>query len=346
MTIKKERMIDLGTLVKDSGLIPALVKDLGIAAKRAKKMAKNLEEKGELKPMENPFTETGKLGVLLRGVIDKQDKKRRESLKTRSEALQQSVEFRRKRLEAYAKRKRVAVPAKEDRFVVTGQVVDQATGQGIPNVTVRAVDMDRKFHDLLGVTRTDALGYYRIEYTEADIDEADKKPETFIEVLGDEEQVLFTSPKSFIEKASKTETIDASINGNQVPDKLSLGQSITRFVDNKINRFENKRRLMEGRKILNEKKVRTKVKRPKPVLSVSEGEKPKRIGVIKLGKGITIAEEPTEFEVVVQPEKTVEPKKLSEPKKTAETKKTASKKTTRKKAAVKKTSSKTKNRDE
>ena len=137
--------------------------------------------------------------------------------RARTSAMEAVVAERQRRLEAYAKRQRQAVPADPNRFIVAGRVTDQATGYGLPHVRVRATDLDRRYDDIVGEARTDALGYYRIEYTAAAIDERDQNPETFIEVLDDEGEVLFTSTKSFIQKAGQSAFIAAAVDGDKLP---------------------------------------------------------------------------------------------------------------------------------
>ena len=91
--------------------------------------------------------------------------------RARTSAMEAVVAERARRLDAYAKRQRHAVSADPKRFIVAGRVTDQTTGHGLPHVRVRATDMDRRHDDVVGEARTDALGYYRIEYTAAVIDE-------------------------------------------------------------------------------------------------------------------------------------------------------------------------------
>ncbi len=161
----------------------------------------------------------------------------------RRQSVKAVVAEREKRLRAYATRERVVVPVEEDKFIVAGRVTDKATGVGLPNVKVNAFDLDRKYDDRLGSARTDALGYFRIEYTAADFkDLEDQKPETYIEVLDDKNNAIFTSTKSFVQKAGKSEFIAASIDGSKVPLSNALGVKIGRSVDRRIATFERRKR--------------------------------------------------------------------------------------------------------
>ena len=150
--------------------------------------------------------------------------------RARTSAMEAVVAERERRLEAYAMRQRQAVPADPNRFIVAGRVTDQVTGHGLPHVRVRATDLDRRHDDVVGEARTDALGYYRIEYTAAVIDERDQNPETYIEVLDNEGKVLFTSTKSFIQKAGQSAFIPAAVDGWKLPTSQRMAEKVARSV--------------------------------------------------------------------------------------------------------------------
>lgn len=150
--------------------------------------------------------------------------------RARTSAMEAVVAERARRLDAYAKRKRQAVPADPNRFIVAGRVTDQVTGHGLPHVRVRATDLDRRYDDVVGEARTDALGYYRIEYTAAAIDERDQNPETYIEVLDNEGEALFTSTKSFIQKAGQSAFVPAAVDGGKLPTSQRMAEKVARSV--------------------------------------------------------------------------------------------------------------------
>jgi hypothetical protein len=105
--------------------------------------------------------------------------------------------------------------------------VDKKSGVGLPDVIVKAFDMDRKYDDLLGSTVTNKDGYYQVEYTTKDFkDLFDKKPETYIEVLDQEGHTLYTSPKSFVLKSGKQEIVDAEVDGKKLAASLDRGKAI------------------------------------------------------------------------------------------------------------------------
>jgi len=161
--------------------------------------------------------------------------------KGRAVNMQEVLTQRRRRLEAYAGRERRVVPALAGRFVVAGHVTDGATGVGLPNLRVRATDLDRKHHDLLGEVRTDAMGYYRIEYTaEQFADSGEGMPEVFIEVFDDQDATIFTSPRSFVMKSGKTEFVAAEVDGAKVPASRALGGKVQGTVTRRLTSFERR----------------------------------------------------------------------------------------------------------
>jgi predicted flap endonuclease-1-like 5' DNA nuclease len=142
---------------------------------------------------------------------------------------------RRQRLEAYTGRERRVVPTRPGRFVVAGRITDSASGVGLPYVRVRATDLDPKRSEVLGETHTDTLGYYRIEYAREDFDESGEgMPETYIDVLAERGDVVYTSPRSFVMKASETEYLPAAIDGSRVPVSRALGGKVQAAVDRRM----------------------------------------------------------------------------------------------------------------
>lgn len=156
------------------------------------------------------------------------------------------VEERRRRLEAYAGRTRQVVAAKAGKFIVAGRVTDQVSRVGLPNVKVNAFDLDRKQHDYLGNARTDALGYFRIEYTEEDFADRgeEKQPETYVEVVGEDGKVIHTSSKSFVQKAGEVEFIKVEVDGKSVSKSLDAGQRIDESVKMRLDGLETRKRLL------------------------------------------------------------------------------------------------------
>lgn len=149
-----------------------------------------------------------------------------EKYRERASEMSEVVAERQNRLEAYARRQRQAVPAVEGKFVVAGRVTDRESRVGLPHVRVRVSDLDRKHDDILGEARTDALGYFRLEYDPADFKDRDVNPEAYIEVLDAQGEVIFTSPKSFIEKSGESAFIAAPVEGDRLPTNLRIGAKV------------------------------------------------------------------------------------------------------------------------
>lgn len=151
------------------------------------------------------------------------------------------LEERQQRLTAYAVRDRVIVPPTEGRFVVAGRFTDGASGVGLPDVRVQAWDLDRETDDLLGETRTDALGYYRVEYGREDLNDPDEIPETYIVALDDAGEILHRSPRTFIDKAGEATNISASVDGSRVADSLTRGTKVNQSVVRQVSTLEVRR---------------------------------------------------------------------------------------------------------
>ena len=173
----------------------------------------------------------------------------------RRKAVDQVVQKRRQRLEAYTKRTRKTIPKEEDRYIIAGRVVDKASRVGLSNIKVSAFDLDRKYDDRLGSTRTDALGYFRIDYSADDFkDLGDKTPETYIEVIGEDGQVVYTSKKSFIQKAGKSEYLEVKLKGEDVPRSLAQGRKIDASIQLRLKAFDRCRLLSAKGKVQKTKK--------------------------------------------------------------------------------------------
>lgn len=154
---------------------------------------------------------------------------------------------RRRRLEAYAGRERRVVVPESGKFIVAGRVTDGGSGNGLPNVRVRATDLDGKHDEVVGETHTDALGYYRIEYAGADFaDFGGKMPEMLIEVLGDDGEPIFASPKSFVVKAGHSEYIAAAVDGQKTPTSLRLGTSLQGTITARLSQLDLRARVLAG----------------------------------------------------------------------------------------------------
>lgn len=166
-----------------------------------------------------------------------------ETYSKRRNDIQQIVEKRRKRLEAYTRRRRVVVAGEKNKFVIAGQVTDKRTGVGLPNVKVNTFGIDRKDEGRIDSTHTDALGYYRIEYDEVDFkDLGEEMPQIYIEVVDENEKALYTSPKPFVQKTGKSEHLDVVLEGDNVPSSLAAGTKIDRSITERLKVLNRRNR--------------------------------------------------------------------------------------------------------
>lgn len=209
-------------------------------------LARPAAERGDERPVQGR-EQLRQAAEHLRGEQARTAEQVNERYRQRTEAMQALAEERLQRLEAYARRQRQHVPAVPDAFVVAGRVTDQATGHGLPRVRVRTTDAGRRRDDRLGETRTDALGYFRLAYGASDLEERDQQPETRIEVLDDEGQVLFTSPQSFARKAGESVFVAAPVEGERVPTSRRLGEKVTQAVEDRRQDLSRRRRVLAHR---------------------------------------------------------------------------------------------------
>ena len=80
-------------------------------------------------------------------------------------------------------------------FKIYGKVVEKETRKGIPNLTVKAIDKDLFFDDLLGAVTTDENGNFEIRYDKEDFQELffDKKPDIYLKIKNPEGEVIHTT---------------------------------------------------------------------------------------------------------------------------------------------------------
>lgn len=183
----------------------------------------------------------------------RQDKKDKEAIQRRREALQlglqqrqllfdQSVSLRQEKLQRPISGK----------FVVTGRIVDDETGLGLPNVTVKAFDRDRQYDDFLGTVMTDADGFYRLEYAPEQFQESgENAPEIYVQVVGETDTPLYQSPRSVEIKSAAVETINVRVSSPELSKNKARAEQIEK------NRSRDRDRLAE-------KQQRLRALKPRP----------------------------------------------------------------------------------
>jgi len=164
----------------------------------------------------------------MRDVMEQARRKRAARLQERARLLRRAAQVRRQRVEmAPEARKAELERAEEGKFVLTGRIMDEEAGRGLPDVRLRVFDMDRKYDDLVAETTTDELGYYRVVYDEDDFKDMDEKPEMFIEALDEEGEVFYTSPRGFRHKSGRLEVLNAAVAAANVPSSRERSRRIS-----------------------------------------------------------------------------------------------------------------------
>jgi hypothetical protein len=69
----------------------------------------------------------------------------------------------------------------------------------------------------------------------------DEAPETFVRVLDEEGEALFTSDQSFRHQAGEVEVIDAAIEGSRVPDSRSLKKELSAALNKEARRARTRK---------------------------------------------------------------------------------------------------------
>jgi len=168
----------------------------------------------------------------VRKEIQKTRKRQIERVQKRAEVLEKAANARREMAEKAADRRKKDVErVEEDKFVLTGRLVDEKTGEPLPDVKLRAVDMDRKYDDLVAETHTDELGYYRVVYDKNQFEDIDEKPEMYIEAVDDQGEVFYRSPTGFRHKSGKVEVINAAISAEKVPESKKRSQDVSKLTN-------------------------------------------------------------------------------------------------------------------
>ena len=96
---------------------------------------------------------------------------------------------------------------KRNAFIIHGRVVGKETGQGIPDLKVKAFDKDLFFDDLLGEVTTDKEGNFEIVYDKSDFRELffDNRPDLYIMVKTPEGEEIYSSKNKVRYGADKVE---------------------------------------------------------------------------------------------------------------------------------------------
>ena len=95
----------------------------------------------------------------------------------------------------------------DQKFRITGQVVERRTRQGLRGLRVEAWDLDTRYHDMLGTDFTDRRGRFEIRFDSSYFGDfaPDRLPDVFFRVL-QHDTVLLSSEKEVIRNLADTDT--------------------------------------------------------------------------------------------------------------------------------------------
>jgi hypothetical protein len=101
-------------------------------------------------------------------------------------------------------------------YTIYGRVTVEETGEGVPGLTVKAIDKDLLLDDLLGAVTTDQDGRFEIRYDPEDFRELflDRKPDIFLKVRTPDGETIYETAVRY--DAGKEETFDIRIPKDQL----------------------------------------------------------------------------------------------------------------------------------
>jgi hypothetical protein len=114
-------------------------------------------------------------------------------------------------------------------FKIHGKVIEEETGKGIPNLTVKAIDKDLLFDDLLGAVITDENGNFEIKYDKEDFQELffDKKPDIYLKIKNPEGAVIHSTEDKVIYESSETKEFNIKISKNKIKKEKMAKKNIS-----------------------------------------------------------------------------------------------------------------------
>lgn len=99
-------------------------------------------------------------------------------------------------------------------FKIYGRIINNDTGEGLPNLIVTAADKDLLIDDLLGAVATDVNGNYEIVYDKKDFRELffDQKPDIYLIIKTQDGKIIHSTKEKVRYEADKTEEFNISIS--------------------------------------------------------------------------------------------------------------------------------------
>jgi hypothetical protein len=162
--------------------------------------------------------------------------------------LRGALDLRARWIEAYALRKRSSVPPRPDRFVLAGRVMDRGSGVPLPNAVIAVTDREKRSADVLASTRTDALGYFRVDFTEAHFkNDLAKRPSIRVEVRDVRGKAVEVIADSLAPKPGASEFVDAAIDAAVLAVNLEQGRALQTSARIALQRCAASKALVESR---------------------------------------------------------------------------------------------------
>ncbi|MEL7357774.1 MAG: carboxypeptidase-like regulatory domain-containing protein [Cyanobacteria bacterium J06560_6] len=206
----------------------------------------SLENTAQLQAIALPQNTLNQLKTITATVSTEQAQQvqqQQQQFKQRLQTFQSGLQIRQQLIAQTAQRRKDQLSlAVEGKFVVTGRILDQETGAGLPNVKVKAFDYDRQEDDLLGTVVTDADGFYRLEYSAEQFQErGENSPEVYIQALDENEETIFESPKSFNLRAGPVTTLsDTRISAIALPKSRAMALKLQQLRTEKLSVLTDK----------------------------------------------------------------------------------------------------------
>ncbi|MEL6606133.1 MAG: hypothetical protein AAFP20_23205 [Cyanobacteria bacterium J06614_10] len=212
-----------------SGLVNNLLDDLNAIAQSAEPL-QTRQEIEALSLLQSTRSQVQTVTTSLSTQQTQQAQQQKQTFTQRRETFQLGLQQRQQLIEqvAFQRREQLARPV-PDKFVVTGQILDDETGNGLPNVQIQVLDFDRQADDVIGKTITDVDGFYRLEYTREQFqDRNEGNPEVYIQVKDEANETLFQSPRTFDNNEGTVKTLNARVDGAKLPTSRAIATQVMR----------------------------------------------------------------------------------------------------------------------
>ncbi len=130
-------------------------------------------------------------------------------------------------------------------FSISGRVVDTKDAQGLPGISLQAVDLDRERDDLLGQATSDLTGNFAFHFPASAFDDPDQIPEVYIEVLDAKGKMLTRTAKSFEDKTPSGTEFVISLPSDMFPQAVARKEKILQGRSEEILRLQRSARSLD-----------------------------------------------------------------------------------------------------